>query len=215
MSLQHAGVIGSSVSLVSFSPQHGVQGSADSQCWKTGNTDTESHQEDEEYSLIIQQTNTRKQRLYYNFTSFFFCDGTHDNIVKTLGSGYLSVEFQTFGSVANVFPEWILPFAYNTRCLKLGNEIIIKDANVSLIYHKRFWSGAQNRKFGFKRYNAQELAILRILTETKNRPDFHTLLLFIITSGFKEGSRHSTKWEQESTPPRLWGNLPHPCVLLL
>lgn len=70
MSLQHAGVIGSSVSLVSFSQQHGVQGSTDSQCWKMGNTDMEAHQEDEKYSLIIQQTNTRKQELYYNFTSF-------------------------------------------------------------------------------------------------------------------------------------------------
>lgn len=70
MPLQHAGVIGSSASLVSFSLQHGVQGSTDSQCWKMGNSYMETHQEDEEYSLIIQQTNTRKQKLYYNFTSF-------------------------------------------------------------------------------------------------------------------------------------------------
>lgn len=124
----------------------------------------------------------------------FLCDGTHDNTVKTSGSGYLGTEFQILSSVANVFPEWILPFVYNITCLKLGNEIIITDANVSLIYHKRFWSGAQNRKFEFKRYNTQGLAIPRILTETKNRPDFHMLLLFIITSGFKEGSWHSTKW---------------------
>lgn len=65
-----------------------------------------------------------------------------DSTVKIVESGYLNVEFQIFASVANVFPECILPFAYNITCLKLGNEIIIKDANVSLIYYKRFPSGA-------------------------------------------------------------------------
>lgn len=80
----------------------------------------------------------------------FLCDGTHDNTVKTSGSGNLSAEFPIFGSVANVFPEWLLPFAYDITCLKLGNEIIIKDANVSLIYHKRFWSGAQTGNLNSK-----------------------------------------------------------------
>lgn len=44
----------------------------------------------------------------------------------------------------------------------------------------------------------QGLVIPRVLTETKNGPDLHMPLLFIITAGFTEGSQHWNKGEQGS-----------------
>lgn len=35
----------------------------------------------------------------------FLCYGPPDNSVKTVGSGYLGVEYQIFNSPVNVFPE--------------------------------------------------------------------------------------------------------------
>lgn len=141
------------------------------------------------------------------------CYGTPDNAVKIEGSGYLNVDFQMFNSLINVFwMETILYLQYDRSEIGKWNYNIRWKYFPYLQQEVLIWSIEQ--EIWIQRYSTQGLAIPRILTETKNRPDFHTPLLFIITSGFKEGSWHLNKREQESTPT-LWGNLPHPCVLLL
>lgn len=153
----------------------------------------------------------------------FLCYGTPDNIVNMVSPGYLQVELQIFNSLINVFPEWTLSFVYNTTCLKLGKSNDNKRCKcVSYLQQEvLIWSIGQ--EIWVQEIQYTRTSDTRILTETKNRPDFHMLLLFIITSGLREGSQHSNNvwvnireqvWEHENSSVRLWGNLPHPCVLL-
>ena len=180
-----AGVVSFSVSLVSFSSQHSVQEVQTAKARKLVLPILEAHQEDEKYSLIIHQTNTRKQKFYCNFTSFSLL-------------------------------WYIWQYNQNSRIwISLGgiqNIQLIKDANVSLIYSKRSWSEEQNKKFEFKRHDTPRPLKHKILIETKKRPDFLMLLLFNITSVFREARNIHTRESKRATT-RLCGSLPH--VLLL
>lgn len=157
----------------------------------------EAHQEDEKYSLIIHQTNTRKQHFYCNFTSFsllwYIWQYNQNSRVWISLGGIQNIQF------TSKYNPWVnTTVRYNITCLKLENKIMVKDANVSLIYSKRSWPREQNKKFEFKRHDTPRLLIHKIPIETKKRPDFLTLLLFNIISVFREGSQHSNKWEQGS-----------------
>ena len=146
----------------------------------------EAHQEDEKYSLIIHQTNTRKQKFYCNFTSFsllwyIWQYNQNSRLWVSLG-GIQNIQF------TSKYNPWVnITVRYNITYLKLENKIMIKHANMSRIYRKRSWPREQNKKFEFKRRDTPRLLIHKILIETKKRPDFLTLLLFNITSVFREG----------------------------
>ena len=90
----------------------------------------EAHQEDEKYSLIIHQTNTRKQKFYCNFTSFsllwyIWQYNQNSRLWISLG-GIQNIQF------TSKYNPWVnITVRYNITCLKLENKIMIKHANMS------------------------------------------------------------------------------------
>lgn len=146
--------------------------------------------------------------------SHFLCYGPPDNSVKTIVSGYLSIEFQIFNSPINVFPEWILIFPYNITSLKLRNNIIQK-AQVHSLFTTRgsdlehgtgnlSWKDTVSMEERYPGYS-QKQRTGQISCGASLYYDFWV----------QRRLTYLKMWKQERVSRRLWGNLPHPWILLL
>lgn len=112
-----------------------------------------------------------------------------------VSSGYLQVELQIFNSLINVFPECTLSFVCNTTCLKLGKSNDNKRCKCVSYLQQEVLIRSIGQEISVQEMQYTRTSDTRILTETQDRPDFHTLLLLLLPLGSEKAHDIQTAFE--------------------